>query len=549
LTVHEGIESTEGVPPCLRIDGPELRRITEGSVSWLEGHIDSVNSLNVFPVPDGDTGTNMYLTMQAALREVSAVTDTSVSATVQALAHGALMGARGNSGVILSQIWRGFAKQLTGNESLTGKDLALALREGAATAYKGVMRPVEGTILTVVRQAAEAAVAAAQELGDLVYVLGHAVAEAKNAVARTPQQLLVLKEAGVVDAGGQGLSVLLEGMLRALRGENVTVSGAMMDAGATHQHVPTGEYGYDIQFLIMGQGLDIECIREKLSAMGDSLLVVGDNSTVKVHIHSQDPGPIVTYATTLGSLQDVVMENMQLQYQQFLAAQAQKATSAQPPGKIATVAVANGAGLCHVFESLGISVIVHGGQTMNPSTEELLQAVANLPADMVILLPNNPNVILTAQQAQGMSEKQVAVISTKSIPQGIGALLAFSSDADLRTNVDLMERAAAQIQTVEITRAVRSVQINGLKVEKGQIIGLLNGQLVRAGDGLRSVTADVLQAMDIARYEVITIYWGSEVTKDDAEALAAWIREHHSDQEIEVVEGNQPYYQYIISAE
>jgi uncharacterized protein len=550
LTVHECMESTSGVRPLLRIDGPELRRITEGSVSWLEGHIDSVNSLNVFPVPDGDTGTNMYLTMQAALREVSAVTDTSVSAIVQALAHGALMGARGNSGVILSQIWRGFAKHLTGSEFLSGKDLALALREGAATAYKGVMRPVEGTILTVVRQAAEAAVAAAQELGDLACVLGRAVAEAKNAVARTPQQLAVLKEAGVVDAGGQGLSVLLDGMLRALRGEDVTLSGAAKDAGANHEHVPTGEYGYDIQFLVVGQGLDIDGIREKLSAMGDSLLVVGDSSTVKVHVHSHDPGPIVTYATTLGSLQDVVMEDMQLQYRQFLAAQAQKASSAaQPPGKIATVAVANGAGLCRVFESLGVSVIVQGGQTMNPSTEELLQAIANLPADKVILLPNNPNVILTAQQAQGISDKQVAVIPTKSIPQGIGALLAFNNDGDLHTNVDLMERAAAQIQTVEITRAVRSVHINGLKVEKGQIIGLLNGQLVRAGDDLRSVTEEVLQAIDIERYEVITIYWGSEVTKDHAEALAAWIREHHSGQEVEVVEGNQPYYQYIISAE
>ncbi len=532
------------------IDGPELRRITEGGVTWLEGHIDAVNALNVFPVPDGDTGTNMFLTMRAALREVSGVADPSVSATVQALSHGALMGARGNSGVILSQIWRGLAKHLKDKDELVAMDWALALREGAMTAYKGVMRPVEGTILTVIRQSAEAALLAAQEKPDLVHVFERTVAEATSSVARTPQQLPVLKEAGVVDAGGQGLLLLLEGMLRVLRGEDVSASKALASVGASHEHVPEGQYGYDVQFLIVGHGLNVDRIRERLVGMGDSLLAVGDGETVKVHIHSQDPGPIVSYATSLGSVQDVVIENMQLQYQQFVAAQSKKVSAVtQPLSEVATVAVVNGSELCHVFESLGVSMIVRGGQTMNPSTEELLKAVSDLPTDKVILLPNNPNVILTAQQAQGMSDKQVAVIPTRSIPQGIGALLAFNHDSDLRTNVDLMERAAAQIQTVEITCAVRSVKLGGLRVQKGQIIGLLNGQLVRAGDEVQAVTEGVLQAMDIDRYELVTIYWGSEVTHEQAEAMAEWVRQRHPEKEVELVEGNQPYYQYIISAE
>jgi len=542
--------------PC---DGQELRRLIESGTSWLETHIDFVNSLNVYPVPDGDTGTNMYLTMQAALREISTISDCSVSTVSKALAHGALMGARGNSGVILSQVWRGVAKQLDGRERMTPSDLALALREGAVTAYKGVMRPVEGTILTVVREAAEAAVLAASERDDLTHVLGRAVTEAHSTLDHTPDLLPVLKEAGVVDAGGKGLCLILEGMLRYLRGEQTTATAAAKaEARLEQEHEEHGGYGYDIQFLIGGQGLPIDEIRDKIASMGDSVLVVGDGETIKVHVHSADPGEIISYATTQGALRDVVVENMQEQYQQFkaghpVALQGHPQKSGVPPPQplsdIATVVVVNGAGLQRVFESLGASAIVKGGQTMNPSTEELLTAISDLPRDKVIVLPNNANVVLTAQQAQRMSDKQVVVIPTNNVPQGISALLAFNYQSDLKTNVDLMERTAAHVQTAEITRAVRSVQINGLQVVKGQFIGLLNGELIEAGDDLQEVTHAVLQKMDIGRYEIISVYWGSDVTQEEAQALSSWMGKGYPDKEVELVEGQQPHYHYIISAE
>lgn len=533
-------------------DGAEFRRIIESGTAWLEAHIDFVNSLNVYPVPDGDTGTNMYLTMQAALREVSTVSDRSISAVARALAHGALMGARGNSGVILSQVWRGAAKQLEGKTSLTAFDWAQALQEGAATAYKGVMRPVEGTILTVVREAAEAAVSAAAERDNVRYVLDQSVRVAKQSLERTPELLPVLKDAGVVDAGGQGLCFVLEGMLRYLDGEQVTMqptarAGAKLDVEQAHEH----EYGYDIQFLISGHSLPVEHIRDQIASMGDSVLVVGDAETIKVHVHSPDPGKIIGYATSVGNLRDVVVENMQVQYHAFAAGRAiaKQPATPQPLSDIAIVSVVTGAGLRRVFESLGASALVEGGQTMNPSTEELLQAISALPTDKVIVLPNNPNVILTAQQAQRMSEKQVVVIPTKTVPQGISALLAFNYQSDLKVNVDLMERAAAQIQTAEITKAVRSVQINGLRVQKGQFIGLLGGELIEAGDDLQLVTHAVLQKMDVNRYEIITVYWGDAVTQQDAEELSSWIATNYADKEVELVEGQQPYYHYIISAE
>ena len=523
----------------------------EHSTAWLEVHIDFINSLNVYPVPDGDTGTNMYLTMRAALREMVTVSDTSVSAIAHALAHGALMGARGNSGVILSQVWRGVAKQLDDRERLTASDFAVALSEGAATAYKGVMRPVEGTILTVAREAAQAAVLAAAESDDVIYVLGQVVTQAGKTLARTPDLLPVLKDAGVVDAGGQGLLVILEGMLRYLQGERgYEVSMAVAKGAPVSESVSGGGYGYDVQFLIRGQNLPVDEIRESIMGMGDSVLVVGDESTIKVHVHSTDPGPILSYGVSKGSLHDLVVENMQEQSERFLAEKERdQVLASHPLGEVATVAVVNGTGLRRVFESLGADAVVPGGQSMNPSTEELLQAMSGLQADKVIVLPNNPNVILVAQQAQGMSDREVVVIPTKTAPEGISALLAFNYQSDLRTNADLMERAAAQIQTLEITNAVRSVQINGLTVEKGQFIALINGKLVEAGDELQQVAQAALQTLGSDRYDIITVYWGDAVTGEQAEELASWVRTHYPEQGVELVEGNQPHYHYVISAE
>jgi DAK2 domain fusion protein YloV len=536
--------------PC---DGHAFRTIIESCTAWLEEHIELINSLNVYPVPDGDTGTNMYLTMQAAVREVATVSENSVSAVSQALAHGALMGARGNSGVILSQVWRGVSKKLEGESHLTASNWALALKEGADVAYKAVMRPVEGTILTVAREAAEAAVLAAAERDDMLHVLELTVQQAGNTLERTPSMLPVLKDAGVVDAGGQGLYVILDGMLRHSRGEATSLGAEGLSGARLEQSgVPEAEYGYDIQFIIQGEDLPIDMIRDAITGMGDSVLVVGDARTVKVHVHSDDPGSILSYATGAGSLSDVVVENMQEQYRQFLAKQAERPAEpavAAPLSDIATVVVATGEGLQRVFGSLGASVVVRGGQTMNPSTEELLAAIAALTTDKVILLPNNPNVIMAAQQAQRMTDKQVAVIPTQSVPQGVSALLAFSYQSDLKSNVDLMERAAAQVQTIEITNAVRSVTINGLTVDKGQFIGLLNGELVESGADVQPVTQAVLGRIEMGRYEIITVYWGDSVTREQASQLIAWISQRYPDNEVELVEGKQPYYQYIISAE
>lgn len=538
----------------VRCDGLELQRMVESGTAWLEAHIDLINSLNVYPVPDGDTGTNMFLTMQAALREMATVADVSVSSVANALAHGSLMGARGNSGVILSQIWRGVAKHLDGKEYLTASDLALALREGSITAYKGVMRPVEGTILTVAREAAEAAMLAAAASDDLVYVVERVVEQATDAVRRTPDLLPVLKEAGVVDAGGQGLHTILEGIQRHWQGETMLlVPTAKIGARLNQEHGPEEEYGYDIQFLLQGDSLAVDDIRDAFMSMGDSVLVVGDENTLKVHVHSEDPGTVLSYATSKGSISDVVVENMQAQYEEFVAQRERPAVSlplaAQPPSDIAIVAVATGKGLVRVFESLGAAAVVRGGQTMNPSTQEMLEAVESLQTAKAIILPNNPNILLAAQQVQRMSDKEIAVIPTSTIPQGISALLAFNYQSDMKTNVDLMERAVGQIQTVEITNAVRSVRINGLSIQEGQFIGLLNGELVEAGDGPASVAQAALRRIGMERYEVITVYWGEDVDREQAQELAAWIGSHYKDKEVELVEGRQPHYHYIISAE
>jgi hypothetical protein len=539
-------------------DGNCLLGALRAGGAYLDRHVGQVNALNVFPVPDGDTGTNMSLTMRAAVGEVGDKAHSSASEVARIVAHGALMGARGNSGVILSQIMRGFARALDAKETFMALDLAEALKEGATTAYKGVMKPVEGTILTVAREAAGAAGHAAAQGATIEGVLASAVTEAWASLARTPQLLPVLAEAGVVDAGGQGFTVLLEGMLRYVRGEGL---GEAAGAGAQRPeaHVPEGQYNYDTQFVILGKALDVAAIREQVAKMGDSVMVVGDENTVKVHVHSDSPGRVIEYGSTQGKLSSVVVENMQLQYESFQAAQALSASripaamvSSSPAGQlseIATVAVVSGEGLRRVFESLGVSAIVSGGQTMNPSTQDLLMAIASVPSDQVILLPNNSNVILTAQQAKDLSAKHAALVPTRTVPQGIAALLAFNYQADLEANVEFMSEAGSQVQTGEITRAVRSVQVNGLAVAAGQIIGLLNGELVTADTDIPSVIRELLQRMRAEEREIITVYYGQDLSLADAEKVAEEIGRSYPGVDLEVLDGGQPYYYYIISAE
>jgi DAK2 domain fusion protein YloV len=537
--------------PILTCDGQGLKRLLEAGTAWLERHTDAINSLNVFPVPDGDTGTNMLLTMQAALEEIANSPERSVSAIAHAAAHGALMGARGNSGVILSQILRGVARSLDKKDEFNASGFVSAMKEATATAYKGVIKPVEGTILTVVREATEAAITAAEE-EDLRLVLEKVVDEAQESVARTPSLLSVLAEAGVVDAGGQGLFIILEGMLRYIQGETVEIDFALETA--VDLHVPSeDEYGYDVQFIIQGQDLNLEEIRDTIAAMGESTLVVGDSATIKVHIHTEEPGTPLNYGARVGSLSKITVENLQEQYQEFILSKAQppvpSSMTSEEVCDIATVVVAQGPGLARVFESLGASAVVPGGQTMNPSTEELLKAAEGLQTDQVIILPNNSNIILAAQQAQKLSEKNIRIVPTRTIPQGVSALLAFNYQADLDTNARVMERAAGEVQTVEITIATRSVQLNGVDVKKGEVIGLLNETLAASGSSPEQVIEEVLRQMQAEEYEIITIYYGETVTQGEAEALAARISQDYPEQEIELVKGGQPHYLYILSAE
>lgn len=537
-------------PPLKSIGGQELKQLFTAGTAWLERHSEYVNSLNVFPVPDGDSGTNMLLTMQAALKEVGHSPAHSASAICSDLSHGALLGARGNSGVILSQIIRGFARAIEKKEVITARDFGGAMVEGSRTAYKGVVKPVEGTILTVCREAADAAVVAASQSDDLRLVLGKTVDAARGSVVRTPLLLPVLKEAGVVDAGGQGLLTILEGMCKYLKGEPIEMSTHAVGAQSLEHLTREEGWGFDIQFHVRGTGLDVDAIRDKIASMGESALIVGDPSLIKVHVHAPTPGAILDYGCSIGTITNVVVENMQEQYIDFLAGQTtHPAVTAEQIAGMTTVAVASGPGLARVFSSLGVGAIVSGGQTMNPSTQDILNAIDSVKTDQVIVLPNNKNIIPAAEQARELAKKRVTVIPTRTIPQGIAALLAFNFQSDLETNAQAMTRAAKNIYTAEITTATRSANIDGVEVKQGQVIGLVDGTLQVSGDDPAEIALGLLKKMNTAEREIVTLYYGDLVSEDEAQGLASRIRSAFPSQEVEVVNGGQPHYHYIISVE
>jgi uncharacterized protein len=566
-------------------DGQDLKKAMLAGAAWLEEHREAINALNVFPVPDGDTGSNMSATMQAAIKSIADSDDTSAGVIAAKLAHGALLGARGNSGVILSQTLRGIAQGLDKKQSFTAPDLANALQEASHLAYRAVIKPVEGTILTVVRETAEAAKASAQRGDDLVGLLQEMIIAARLSVARTPDLLPTLKQAGVVDAGGQGFCTILEGIWRYARGEatapleKMAVPSTDANVGQRTATPKKGrvtieeEFGYEVVFLLRGERLDVERIRQKIIEMGGvSTVVAGDEKMLKVHTHTEWPGKILDYGVSLGSLLDINIENLQEQSLTYAAeseiehaddAEEGNAVAHAGPfivpqtrddeasqvSKVATVAVVAGSGFEKVFQGLGVSVIVPGGQTMNPSTQELLDAVNSVTADQVIVLPNNKNVILSARQVTSLTNKEVSIVPTNTMPQGIAALLAYNFDADFATNCQAMTEAAKNIQTAEITTAVRSVEISGLHVREGDYIGLINGNLVVAGQDMAHVIDDTLQRMKIDHYEIVTLYYGADVTAPEADETAKRIKNRYSHLEIEVVNGGQPFYAYVLSAE
>ncbi len=521
----------------------------------LEKSSADIDALNVFPVPDGDTGTNMLLTMRSSIEEAFRAPDNSACTVAEAVALGALMGARGNSGVILSQIWRGLAKGLEDKESCTGSDLAAALEPASEMAYKGLSNPVEGTILTVIKDvstAAQAQVSDAEK--DFISVMEAMVGAAAKSVANTPNLLSVLKEAGVVDAGGQGLYTILDGALRYLKGEAEQMKYrkpqlVIADIATTRmpQMVAADEvpYGYCTEFLLKGEELTPDKIRTRLRNRGESLIVVGDKSAVRIHIHTLDPGNVLRYATALGTVHQVSIRNMDEQHEAYLEMQKER----MPLVDVATIAVVSGEGLAEVFKSLGTTAIVAGGQTMNPSTKDLLRVVESVASDNVIILPNNKNIVATANQVQSVTPKKVVVVPSETIPQGVSALLAFDYEADFETNAKLMARAISTVRSIEITRAVRSAKLGDLTIRRKQAIGFLDGALVNVGTSPADALSKALAGLDLDMAEVITIYFGADTELAEAQEVSNKICQEHPHLQVEVVRGGQPHYNYIVSVE
>jgi len=541
-------------------DGRRLLTALDAAAAWLDGHRATVDALNVFPVPDGDTGTNMSMTLNAALREARESGSDRVGKVAERAAYGALMGARGNSGVILSQLLRGFARATHDATALDAATLAAALTAAAETAGRAVMKPVEGTILTVATAVARTATDSATREDNPLAVLDATLDEARAAVARTTEQMPLLKQAGVVDAGAQGYMLILEGFARYLHGQSTHVEGkaATSDSAPLHMaQVEHGDdYGYCTEFVIAGAGLELAAIRERIAGMGASLLVVGEPTLVRVHVHTEDPGRVLSYVAPLGQLHKIKIDNMQAQHDAFVAtAETRDAHEAPPyqaerePGLVGIVAVAPGAGLAEIFRSLGTDLVVSGGQTMNPSTQELLAAIDELPQQNVILLPNNSNVRLAAEQACGLTRKRVTIVPARTIPQGMAALVVYSADADLATNVATMTAAMATVRTGEVTVAVRDAQLDGLSVRSGHALGLLDDEAVVVEAERDAVALDLMDKMSAADGEILTIYYGVDVTEQGAEALAATARERYGALEVEVVSGGQPHYPYIMSLE
>lgn len=553
--------------------GQDFKHAVSASALWLVRNAEAINSLNVFPVPDGDTGTNMALTMQAAVKHISGSPSHSASEIAAGLSHGALMGARGNSGVILSQIWRGFSEGIAGKERISARDFAEGLVAASATAYRAVLKPVEGTILTVIKDLGVGAHAAAQKANAFGYVLEESAKAAKASVARTPTLLAKLRDAGVVDAGGQGLFTIIDGIRRYATGEDLEAASTdifaspMPELNGSGVHVAHGEYGYCTNFILVGQGWNFDEVRARIASFGDSAVIVGDDHLVKVHIHTDTPGTVLNYVTSLGSLRQIAITDMQEQHEDFLAghglpnastvqdeadslyASGRDAGADVAQSRIAVLAVASGPGLVKTFRSMGATAIVEGGQTMNPSTEDLLKAIERVPQNEVIILPNNANIVLSARQTASLTKKKVVVVPTDTVPRGMAALISFNFDATLEDNAKAMEQASKQVETGEITRAVRDAKVEGIAVKEGSIIGLLNNKLVATGADLDAVAWNLMEKMGAHERELLTIYWGGEVGEPLAQSFQAQVQEHFANAEVELVHGGQPFYDYIISAE
>jgi uncharacterized protein len=534
------------------VDGPLFKQALIGSLSWLAANHEEANRLNVFPVPDGDTGTNMLLTLQSAVEDIKDSNAAEVSKIAKLASHGSLMGARGNSGVILSQIFRGFARAVEGKSSLTPRELAAAFEEAANAAYRAVNKPTEGTILTVAREAGRAATSAAAGADATVPgVIAAAAAGARDAVLKTPSQLQILRDAGVVDAGGFGLQIILEGMLKTVEESAFAVSTQPTAKAPPSQvtlDLPEGGWGYCTEFLIEGNSLDVGVIRDQIEALGNSVLVVGEPELVKVHVHTDDPTRVITLAGGYGKVLRLNVGDMSTQHKRILESEA---AANKPPRQngVGLVAVVAGKGLVEIFRGLGVDVIVEGGQTMNPSTQDMLVAIESVPYLEVILLPNNRNVILAAKQVIGLTKKTVHIVETRSVPEGVAAVVAFRAERSGPENVAAMKAEAERVQTIEVTHAVRDTRSNGLKVKKGDVIGLINEKLEFAGTDYAEVVNKALGKLGPDSFELVTVYRGEDASEDEMASLQSAIRSSFPGLEVEVQQGGQQHYPFILSVE
>lgn len=558
-----------------KITENEFRKMIAVSSNRLNNNAEFINSLNVFPVPDGDTGTNMSLSFASGAKYVSESTSSSVGELSQALAKGLLMGARGNSGVILSQVFRGFSKNAAAKTELTPADLADALVAGVQTAYKAVMKPQEGTILTVARKAAEAATKTAKTSDDCVEVMEAAYEAAEAALKTTPDLLPVLKEVGVVDSGGQGLTFVYQGFFDALSGnvrdeQEYHPTPADMDDMVSAEHHKSVQsqlntediqYGYCTEIMVkLGAGrlvdekFDYDTFRGYLSEIGNSLLVIADDEVVKVHVHTEQPGKVLSYGQKFGSLIKVKVDNMRLQHETILeqdkeAEEEQQAEINQIAGDYGIIAVASGDGLAQLFHSVGVTQIIQGGQTMNPSTKDIVDAINATGKDKVIVLPNNKNIFLAAEQAADVADANVKVVHTRSITQGLSAMINFNKEADIDENVAAMEEALDDVISGQVTVAVRDATIDGQEIKKDNYMGIVDGSIKVTDPDRKQATLEMVKAMLDEDSEVITIIYGADADQAEAQAIADEIQSWDEDYEIEIHEGDQPVYPYLISVE
>ena len=543
------------------INGHDFYNMVVNASNILLEESEYVNSLNVFPVPDGDTGTNMSATFKAAVKEIEGLNTESIGEASKKLAKGALMGARGNSGVILSQILRGISKGLEGKTTIDSVELAIALQEGSKAAYKAVMRPTEGTILSVIRAASEAAIDTDANK-DIVELMDIVVKEAKVMLDKTPELLPALKKAKVVDSGGMGLYIILKGMLEALRDDikaeikDIKPSEAKMQGAQGTEDIDI-KFGYCTEFIILADASKADKFRDDILPMGDSQVVVGYEDVIKVHIHTNDPGSVLAKAVQLGELSKIKIDNMREEHREVLLSKEEYKLKDEhneevvelEKKKYAFVAVAMGEGITNIFKDLGVDYVIEGGQTMNPSTQDIIECIAKLNADHIFVLPNNKNIIMSANQAAEISDKDVRVIPTTSIPQGITCVTMFNSESEVDDNEEALKETIDMVKTGSVTYAVRDTEMDGIAIKEGNMLGLIEGKIKKVGESYIDVAEEVLSEIVDDESELITILYGSDVSEKEANEFAEKIEEKYEDLDVQCYRGAQPLYYFLMSVE